>query len=274
MADNSEIMSILNKLIAQYQVGVCGREEAGLLNRAKKKSIASTAQSLVSSGLANTTMGAGSGQKWEEEVGMPARLSLERQRKTGLSSALAAKAGYLQRTESEDRRYAAEKERNAVEKERTDAASKASAFSSLVRAHTARLGGGGGGGSTGFMGSKSKDAGFWDNNDDATNTVYAPGGGSQGGSDSGRRAHPRSGGTGQRQVETVDWSTGKPVRTLHSFGYTPKPGEQWGYRQAGLNSGRTRQSGEFNIPELNYKIPTKMEMLSSIGKKWMNQPSY
>ena len=152
MADNSEIMKILNKLIAQYEVGTYGKGEEALLDIAKKKSLASTSQSLVSSGLANTTMGAGAGQKWEEQVGMPSRLNLERQRKTGLSGALAAKAGYLQQTESENKRYTAEKER-------TDAYTKSQNFSDLVRAHTARLGGGGGAG--------DKDRAWWDNPYDA-----------------------------------------------------------------------------------------------------------
>ena len=47
------------------------------LERAKTRDVASSMQSLVSSGLGGTTRGAGLGKKWEEEVGVPSRLKLE-----------------------------------------------------------------------------------------------------------------------------------------------------------------------------------------------------
>jgi len=47
------------------------------LERTKTRDVASGMQNLVSSGLSNTTRAAGVGAKWEEEVGVPARLKLE-----------------------------------------------------------------------------------------------------------------------------------------------------------------------------------------------------
>ncbi len=146
-------MEILNRLIAQYEIGEYGKGEEALLKKAKEKSIASTQQSLVSAGLAGTTMGAGAGLKWEQEVGMPSRLELERQRKTGLAGALTAKAGYLQTAQTEATQVSQWEEEMEFRESESEAQRKASTFSSLAQAHAARLGAGGG--STAFMESKA-----------------------------------------------------------------------------------------------------------------------
>ena len=98
MADTNEIIKLLNDIIARYKPGgEFGKPEEALLKRAKTKSLAETGQALVSSGLGGTTIGAGAGRKWEEEVGMPSRLQLEDIRSQRLTGAMGAKAGYLER---------------------------------------------------------------------------------------------------------------------------------------------------------------------------------
>ena len=72
--------------------------KAGLA-RARTKSMASGMQSLASSGLAGTTMAAGLGKKWEEEVGTPARLSIADIAGQRLMQARQAKAGFIERRE-------------------------------------------------------------------------------------------------------------------------------------------------------------------------------
>ena len=72
--------------------------KAGLA-RARTKSMASGMQSLASSGLACTTMAAGLGKKWEEEVGTPARLSIADIAGQWLMQARQAKAGFIERRE-------------------------------------------------------------------------------------------------------------------------------------------------------------------------------
>lgn len=96
-----EIMQLLDQIISRYKPGgEFGKPEEALLKREKTKSLAGTAQRLVSAGLAGTTAGAGAGRLWEEEVGMPARLRLEDVRSQRLTEAMGAKAGYLERGES------------------------------------------------------------------------------------------------------------------------------------------------------------------------------
>jgi len=96
-----EITGLLDKIIARYKPGgEFGEAELALLKRAKTKSLAETAQSLVTAGLSGTTAGVGAGGKWEEETGMPARLQLEDIRSQRLVEAMGAKAGYLERGEA------------------------------------------------------------------------------------------------------------------------------------------------------------------------------
>lgn len=81
-----EALAALGKAKEQYQPG--GGYGAGLeaaLGRGAKKSIAAGTQSLVSAGLASTSMGAGLGKQYEEEVATPARADLESRRAVALS---------------------------------------------------------------------------------------------------------------------------------------------------------------------------------------------
>lgn len=83
---SKEALAALTEAKKQYQPG--GGYGAGLeaaLGRGAKKSIAAGTQSLVSSGLASTTMGAGLGKQYEEEVATPARADLESRRAVALS---------------------------------------------------------------------------------------------------------------------------------------------------------------------------------------------
>lgn len=70
--------------------------EAGL-KRGKTQAVASGMQSLVSAGLAGTTMAAGIGKKYEEEVATPARARVEETRAIAIANLKAALAGAEQR---------------------------------------------------------------------------------------------------------------------------------------------------------------------------------
>lgn len=66
--------------------------EAGL-ERGRVKAVAGGMQSLVSAGLAGTTMAAGLGKRYEEEVAMPARARVEETRAQAISAIRMAEAG-------------------------------------------------------------------------------------------------------------------------------------------------------------------------------------
>ncbi|KKN77894.1 hypothetical protein LCGC14_0356310 [marine sediment metagenome] len=86
-----------SKAIAQYQPG--GSFDKGVeakLARSRTKSMASGMQSLVGSGLAGTTMAAGLGKKFDEEVGMPTLAGVEEARAGNLSRLYASLAGMEQ----------------------------------------------------------------------------------------------------------------------------------------------------------------------------------
>ena len=86
------------KAIAQYGPGGgygVGVEAA--LERGGKKALASGMQGLVSAGLAGTTMPAGLGKKFEEEVAMPARAQVEETRAQAVANLQTAYAGAQQR---------------------------------------------------------------------------------------------------------------------------------------------------------------------------------
>jgi len=118
-----ETMKLLDEIIARYKPGgEFGKPEAALLKRAKVKSLAETAQGLVTSGLAGTTAGAGAGQRWEEEVGMPAKLQLEDIRSQRLTGAMGAKAGYLERLGERQQQAIEAKRRRQLEAEQSVAA--------------------------------------------------------------------------------------------------------------------------------------------------------
>lgn len=86
VAVSQEALASLAEAKKQYQPG--GGYGAGLeatLERGAKKSIAAGTQSLVSAGLASTSMGAGLGKQYEEEIATPARADLESRRAVALS---------------------------------------------------------------------------------------------------------------------------------------------------------------------------------------------
>jgi len=93
----AQALEIYDKIISQYQPegGYLKGAEAEL-ERVKGRTVASETQDLVSSGLFGTSTRAGLGQKWEAEVGMPARLKLEDIRMGRLAQALGGKATAIQ----------------------------------------------------------------------------------------------------------------------------------------------------------------------------------
>ncbi len=85
------------KAIAQYapEGGFGKGVEAGL-ERGRVKSIASGTQAMVSAGLAGTSVPAGLGKKYEEEIAAPTRAGVESERSQRLSSLYANYAGMEQ----------------------------------------------------------------------------------------------------------------------------------------------------------------------------------
>lgn len=93
-------LEIFDRIIAQQEAG--GAFEAATeaaIGRGRKKSVSQGMQALVSSGLASTTQAAGLGKKFEEEVGVPARLQATDIREQRLAGALKDKAGFIERRE-------------------------------------------------------------------------------------------------------------------------------------------------------------------------------
>lgn len=96
----SQGMGIFDQLLKMYSPGgQFGKGFEAQIERTKEKDVASGAQSLVSSGLYNTTGTAGLGKAWEEDVGQPARLKLEDLRMGRYGDALTQKAGFIERRE-------------------------------------------------------------------------------------------------------------------------------------------------------------------------------
>ena len=82
------------KAIAQYAPGGgFGKGVEAGLERGRVKSIASGTQVMVSAGLMGTTVPAGLGKKYEEEVAAPTRAGVESERSQRLSSLYATQAG-------------------------------------------------------------------------------------------------------------------------------------------------------------------------------------
>lgn len=94
------------KAIAQYAPGGgYGKGVEAGLERGRVKSIASGTQAMVSAGLAGTSVPAGLGKKYEEEVAAPTRAGVESERSQRLSSLYANYAGMEQSSyESEQNR--------------------------------------------------------------------------------------------------------------------------------------------------------------------------
>ena len=83
---NTAALTALRKAKAQYEPGGgFGTGVEAAIERGRTKAMASGMQGLVSAGLAGTTMAGTLGKKYEEEVGVPARLSIEEERARALS---------------------------------------------------------------------------------------------------------------------------------------------------------------------------------------------
>ena len=93
-----DVRAAFQRAMAQYQPGGgfgVGTEAA--LERGRTKALAAGGQALASAGLAGTTMMAGLGKKFEEEVSMPTRAGVEEERARRLSDLEVALAGAEQR---------------------------------------------------------------------------------------------------------------------------------------------------------------------------------
>ncbi len=91
-------MGLWDEIIQRYQPG--GGFGAGAMasyERGKTKAVGAGMQQLVSSGLANTTVAATIGKKYEEEVGTPFKLQLQDVQSQRLTEAQAGKAGFIER---------------------------------------------------------------------------------------------------------------------------------------------------------------------------------
>ena len=93
-------MEIFDRIIKQQEVGgTFQKATEAAIERGRVKSVAQGTQALVSSGLASTTQAAGLGKKFEEEVGVPARLQAADIQSQRLTEALTGKAGFIERRE-------------------------------------------------------------------------------------------------------------------------------------------------------------------------------
>lgn len=92
-----EATSAIDRAIAQYQPGGgFGKGTEAALARGETRAVASGAQSLVSAGLAGTTMMAGLGKKYQEEVAAPMRARVEETRAQAISGLEMTKAQIIQ----------------------------------------------------------------------------------------------------------------------------------------------------------------------------------
>jgi len=95
-----EAKGLYQRAIERYgEGGTFGRGVEAQIERGREQSIAQGSQALASSGLFNTTIRAGLGKKYEEEVGQPARLKLEDLRMGRLTEAERGLAGLVERVE-------------------------------------------------------------------------------------------------------------------------------------------------------------------------------
>jgi len=95
-----EGLAIYDKIIKQYEPGGAFLQGVGTqLGREKTRTVARQTQDLVSSGLFGTSLTAGLGQKFEEEVAAPTRLRAEDIALERLAQAGVGKAGFIERRE-------------------------------------------------------------------------------------------------------------------------------------------------------------------------------
>lgn len=96
----SQGMEILDQIIGNYESGGSFEKATeAALKRGETQSVTRGVQSLVSSGLSNTTQAAGLSKKFEEEVGAPTRLRAADIAAQRLTSAQNAKVGFIERRE-------------------------------------------------------------------------------------------------------------------------------------------------------------------------------
>lgn len=97
--DPSAGLGLWDQVIALYEPG--GAYGAGAMASyyaGMRKSLAEATQSLVSAGLYGTTTTASLAPRYEQEIGVPFRLSLAEQQTQARAQALAGKAGYIAQT--------------------------------------------------------------------------------------------------------------------------------------------------------------------------------
>jgi len=98
LARKQQIESMYGEMMKRYQPGgAFERRGLGEIERQRTKGVGKEMQQMISSGLFGTTTAAGTGRRWEADVGAPARLRLEdimQQRLTGIQQ---QKAGFLER---------------------------------------------------------------------------------------------------------------------------------------------------------------------------------
>ncbi len=93
-------LDIFDRIIKQQETGGTLQKATEVaIGRGRTKSVAQGMQALVSSGLVSTTQAAGLGKKYEEEVGVPARLQAADISQQRLNQALTGKAGFIERRE-------------------------------------------------------------------------------------------------------------------------------------------------------------------------------
>jgi len=101
-----EIRALMDEIIGTYSPGGSfGAGTEAMIDRQKTKAIGQGTQSLISSGLYGSTMTAGLGTAFEEDVAMPTRLKLEDLRTQKYSDALGQKAGFVERIEDQSPSY-------------------------------------------------------------------------------------------------------------------------------------------------------------------------
>lgn len=97
---SEQITAIYDEIIKRYEPGgTFGKAALGQLEKQKVRDVGGEMQQMISSGLYGTTTAAGTGRRWEESVGAPARLRLEDIMMQRLSEAQTGKAGFMERIE-------------------------------------------------------------------------------------------------------------------------------------------------------------------------------
>jgi hypothetical protein len=104
----TEIRAIYDQVINMYSAGgAYGKGMEAQLGRERTQTLASGGQSLISSGMYNTTGLAGLSTQFAENVAAPTRAKLEDLRMDKLSSALGQKAGFVEGITNEQPDYKA-----------------------------------------------------------------------------------------------------------------------------------------------------------------------